>query len=152
MRAAPSPNPAAPPAPSHLQHCYEQYAAIFLHHLSHRLYFPTPRQQLCLQRMERPVSPPLPHLPGDKACTPHPYPTESWAGWAGCKDGAGFGGQHGTHKEATGGLDSRCFGELERQHSCERQRQIRWGSGMLPRGPQAHLSTWHPTYHTGTQL
>lgn len=25
----PSPNPAAPPAPSHLQHCYEQYAAIF---------------------------------------------------------------------------------------------------------------------------
>lgn len=30
----------------------------------------------------------------------------------------GFRDQHGTHKESTGGLDSRCLRELEGQHSC----------------------------------
>lgn len=49
-----SPHTSPPLTPAHLQNCYEQHTAIFLYHFSHRLYFPTPRQELSLQKMRGP--------------------------------------------------------------------------------------------------
>ena len=71
--------------------------------------------------------------------TPLPHRVLGRVGW-------GLGGQHRTHKEATGGLDSRCFGELEGQHSCERGRGRSDGAqGSSRGGPR-------PTCPPGTPL
>lgn len=143
----PIPKPPPPPAPSHLQHCYEQHTAILLYHLSHSFYFPTPWQQLCLQRVERPVSPhSLPVSLETRPAHQTPTPQSPGQGGLGIRMAEGVGGQQGTHKEATGGLDSRCFGELEGQHSCERGRGRSDGAqGSSRGGPR-------PTCPPGTPL